>query len=202
VAETRPATTTEQGYVTKLLRAWSRGDASALDQLTPLVYAELRKLARFHMAHESPGHTLQPTALINEVFLKLVGISGAQWKSRKHFYAASSQIMRRILVDYARKKRSYKRGRETIRVSWQDAITKPADIPGATDVLMFDEALTRLEKIDSRKARILEAWFFSGMTIEEIANAMELGTSTIQRDLEFAKVWLARELGSIESHEE
>ena len=202
MAETGPATTTEQGYVTKLLRAWSRGDSSALDQLTPLVYAELRKLARFHMAHEAPGHTLQPTALINEVFLRLVGIAGAQWKSRKHFYAASSQIMRRILVDYARKKRSYKRGREAVRVSWQDAIAKPADIPGATDVLMFDEALTRLEKIDSRIARILEAWFFSGMTIEEIANAMELGTSTIQRDLEFAKVWLARELGSIEGHEE
>jgi RNA polymerase sigma factor (TIGR02999 family) len=190
--------TPEAGHVTKLLQEWSRGDRAALDRLTPLVYAELRKLARFHMAHEAPGHTLQATALINEAFLKLIGLSKPDWKSRKHFYGAASQIMRRVLVDYARKKRSVKRGRELKRVEWENVKTKPADLPAVTDVLMFDEALTNLEAIDSRKARVLEAWFFSGMTVEEIAETLEIGTSTVQRDLEFAKVWIARELTSIE----
>jgi RNA polymerase sigma factor (TIGR02999 family) len=190
--------TPEAGHVTKLLQAWSRGDGAALDQLTPLVYAELRKLARFHMAQEAPGHTLQATALINEAFLKLLGLSKPDWKNRKHFYGAASQIMRRVLVDYARKRRSVKRGRELKRVEWENVKTKAADLPAVTDVLMFDEALTKLEAIDSRKARVLEAWFFSGMTVEEIAETLEIGTSTVQRDLEFAKVWIARELTSIE----
>ena len=150
---------------------------------------------------EAPGHTLQPTALINEAFLKLVDIKKAGWKSRKHFFAAVSQIMRRVLVDYARKKRSVKRGREIKRVPLENAGTLTADMPAVTDVLVFDEALTRLEAIDSRKARVLEFWFFAGMTVEEIAGAMDIGTSTVQRDLDFAKVWLARELWSIESHD-
>jgi RNA polymerase sigma factor (TIGR02999 family) len=188
-----------QGQVTKLLQAWSRGDSSALNVLTPLLYVELQKIARFHMAHEAPGHTLQPTALINEAFLKLVGITN-DWRDRKHFLAVASQIMRRILVDYARKKRSYKRGRELKRVPWQEAITEPAAIPGVTDLLMFDEVLNRLEQIDPRKARVLEAWFFSGMTVEEIAQALEIGETTVYRDLEFSKVWIARELGGLENH--
>jgi RNA polymerase sigma factor (TIGR02999 family) len=189
----------ERGQVTKLLHAWSRGDSSALDRLTPLVYAELRKLARFHMAQEAPGHTLQPTALINEAFLELMGMSNADWKDRKHFFAAASKIMRSVLVDYARKKRSYKRGRDVRRALWDEALKRHSAVPAAHDVLMFDEALTRLEAIDSRKARVLEAWFFSGMTIEEIAELLDIGTTTVSRDLEFAKVWLARELGSIET---
>jgi RNA polymerase sigma factor (TIGR02999 family) len=160
---------------------------------------ELQKIARFHMAHEGAGHTLQPTALINEAFLKLVGIAN-DWKDRKHFLAVASQIMRRILVDYARKKRCYKRGRELKRVAWQEAITEPAAIPGVTDLLMFDEVLNRLEQIDPRKARVLEAWFFSGMTVEEIAQALEIGETTVYRDLEFSKVWIARELGGLENH--
>ena len=198
----KPPVSLEAGHVTKLLQAWSRGEPSALDVLTPLVYGELRKIARFHMAREAPGHTLQATALINEAFVRLVGLANADWKNRKHFFAAASQIMRRVLVDYARKKRSYKRGREVKRVPLDEVITQPASHPGVNDVLIFDEALTRLEKIDSRKARVLEAWFFSGMTIEEIATAFDLGTSTVTRDLDFAKVWLARELGSIEKHGE
>jgi|SoiMethySBSTD1v2_1073268.scaffolds.fasta_scaffold589177_2 RNA polymerase sigma factor (TIGR02999 family) len=196
MSEEQPVTL-PQGQVTKLLQAWNRGEPSALEALTPLVYAELRKIARFHMAHEAPGHTLQATALINEAFLRLMGVTN-DWKDRKHFLAAASQIMRRTLVDYARKKRSYKRGREMKRVSWQDAMTEPSAMPGVMDVLMFDEVLTRLEKIDSRKARVLEAWFFSGMTVEEIAQALNIGTTTVYRDLEFSKVWIARELGTIE----
>jgi RNA polymerase sigma-70 factor, ECF subfamily len=192
--------TIEEEQVTKLLQAWSRGNRAALDRLTPLVYAELRKLARTHMARELPGHTLQPTALINEAFLRLIHIREGDWKNRKYFFSAASQIMRRVLVDHARKKRSIKRGGEVKRVQWQDATMEPADTPSAIDILIFDEALTRLEARDSRKARVLEAWFFSGMTVQEIADAMDIGTSTVQRDLDFARVWVARELGNIANH--
>jgi len=193
---------TEQGQLTKLLRSWSEGNSSALDQLTPLIYGELRKLARFHMSHEAAGHTLQPTALINEAFLRLMDVNRADWKSRKHFYAAASQIMRRVLVDYARKKRSVKRGRQLKRVPFEEAIALPSDIPAAADIVAFDVALTRLAAIDARKAQAVEFWFFAGMTVEEIADALDIGASTVHRDLEFAKVWLARELGSIGSHEQ
>ena len=189
--------TLEQGKLTELLQAWSRGDKGALDQLTPLIYNELRKIARFHMSMESPGHTLQPTALINETFLKLVDLRKTNWQSQKHFLGAASQIMRRVLVDYARKKRSVKRGHEIRRVSLECAETLASGEPRSVDVLAFDEALSRLEALDSRKARVVEFWFFAGMTVEEIAGVMEIGTTTVQRDLNFAKVWLARELWGI-----
>lgn len=187
--------------ITKLLEAWSQGDADALNHLTPLIYAELRKLAHFHMSREGAGHTLQPTALINEAFLKLLKVREIDWKGRKHFYAITSQIMRRVLVDYARKKRSVKRGREAKRVPFEEAMSQPAYPPGASDILAFDGALTRLKLINSRQAQVMEFWFFAGMTIDEISEAMDIGVSTVHRDLEFAKVWLARELGSIGAHE-
>ena len=193
--------TLEQGKVTELLQAWSRGDTGALDQLTQLVYNELRKIARFHMSMESPGHTLQPTALINETFLKLFDLKKANWQSRKHFFGAASQIMRRVLVDYARKKRSVKRGREIKRVSLECAETLAQGEPASLDVLAFDEALSRLEALDLRKVRVVELWFFAGMTVEEIADMMEIGTTTVQRDLDFAKVWLARELWGTKGRE-
>jgi len=171
--------------------------------LTPLVYAELRRLARFHMSHEASEHTLQPTALINEAFMRILDIKQGHWPSRKHFFAAASQIMRRVLVDYARKKRSVKRGREFKRTPWDEAVELPvAATVGVTDVLAFDEALTRLEAHDARKARVLEAWFFSGQTMEEIAAAMDISETTVKRDLEFGKVWLLRELGSTQNHEQ
>ena len=185
-----------QAQLTKLLEAWSQGDPGALDELTPLIYGQLRKLAKFHMSRENAGHTLQPTALINEAFLRLVSVQHAEWKNRRHFYAASSQIMRRVLVDYARKKRSAKRGREAKHVPFEEALVKPDYAPAAADIVAFDEALTRLKAKDARKAQVLELWFFGGMTIEEIAEIMEISISTIRRDLDFAKVWLARELGS------
>ena len=185
-----------QAQLTELLEAWSRGDPAALDKLTPLIYGQLRKLAKFHMSRERPGHTLQPTALINEAFLRLVSVQHAEWKSRRYFYAAASQIMRRVLVDYARKKRSAKRGREAKHVPFEEALAKPDYAPAAADIVAFDEALTRLKENDARKAQVLELWFLGGMTIEEIAEIMEISISTIRRDLDFAKVWLARELGS------
>jgi RNA polymerase sigma-70 factor (ECF subfamily) len=193
--------TSGEGRVTKLLQAWGHGDRTALDQLVPLVHAELRKLARFHMSHEAAGHTLQPTALINEAFLKFVDINEIDWRDRKHFYAAASQIMRRILIDYARKKRSVKRGQDIKRVPLEDALIVSVEAQGVTDILALDEALTRLKRLDDRKARVVEFWFFSGMTVEEIADAMDIGTSTVQRDLDFAKVWIARELGRVEHHD-
>ena len=190
-----------QAQLTRLLEAWSQGDPEALDQLTPFIYAELRKLALFHMSREGPGHTLQPTALINEAFLKLLDFRRMDWKNRKHFYVVSSQIMRQILVDYARKKRSVKRGREVKRVSFEEAMAQPSYAPAATDVVAFDEVLTRFKLIAPRKAQLAEFWFFTGMTVEEIAETMEISISTVRRDLEFAKVWLTRELGSIGDHE-
>ena len=182
-----------EGQLTRLLQAWGQGDPEALDRLTPLIYGELRKLARFHMSREAAGHTLQPTALINEAFLKLIDIQQVDWKSRKHFYRAASQIMRRVLVDYARKKRSVKRGREAKRVPFEEAIARPTEM-AIVDIVAFDEAITRLAAIDSRKAQVVEFWFFAGMTVEEIATTMDIGTSTVNRDLEFSKVWLVREL--------
>jgi RNA polymerase sigma factor (TIGR02999 family) len=164
----------------------------------PVIYGELRKLARFHMSHEAPGHTLQPTALIHETFLKLVDLQQVDWKSRKHFYGAASQIMRRLLVDSARKKRSVKRGREVRRVSFDEAIAKPAAIP-VLDIVAFDEAMNRLAALDKRKAQVAEYWFFAGMSVDEIADAMGVGASTVRRHLDFAKVWLVRELQSIDT---
>src|SRR5207302_8071088 len=175
-----------EGQLTRLLQAWSQGDNNALDQLTPLIYGELRKLARLHMSREKPGHTLQPTALIHEAFLKLIDIKEADWPSRKHFFSAASIIMRRVLVDYARKKRSFKRGGTARHLSLEEAIEKPADIPGAVDIVAFDEALRRLAAIDARKVQVVQFWFFAGMTVEEIASMMGIGTSTLHRDLEFA----------------
>src|SRR5262245_41768564 len=153
------------------------------------------------MSREAPGHTLQATALIHEAFIKLLDIDEVDWKNRKHFFAAASQIMRRLLVDYARKKRSIKRGRQAKRVPFEEAIAQPAGLPAPVDIIAFDEALTRLADTDSRKAKVVEFCFFGGMTVEEIANTMDIGTSTVHRDLEFAKVWLARELGSSSAHE-
>jgi len=184
-----------EGQLTKLLQAWGQGDPEALARLTPLIYGELRKLARFHMSKEAVGHTLQPTALINEAFLKLIDIQKVDWKSRQHFYCAASQIMRRVLVDYARKKRSIKRGREAKRVPFEEAIAVSTEM-GIVDIVAFDEALTRLSAIDSRKVQVVEFWFYAGMSVEEIADTLDMGATTVRRDLEFAKTWLIRELRS------
>ncbi len=157
-----------QEQVTILLKAWIQGDPSALDNLIPLIYPELRKLARYHMSGERPNHTMQATALVHEAFMELVRMNAADWPSRKHFFAAVSQIMRRALVDYARKKRSYKRG------AGQDAI--PIDqiheLAGATgsadDMVTFDDAMRRLEAIDARKARVIELGFRNRTGVQDL----------------------------------
>ena len=183
-----------QAQLTKLLEAWSRGDSEALDQLTPLIYGELRKLANFHMSREGPDHTLQPTALINEAFLRLVSAQHTDWKGRRYFYAAASQIMRRVLVDYARKKRSAKRGRDAKRVPFEEAMARPDYAPAAADVVAFDEALTRLKAIGARKAQVVELWFFGGMTVEETAHVMNISPATVKREWATARAWLFRRI--------
>jgi RNA polymerase sigma factor (TIGR02999 family) len=186
----------EQEQLTKLLRDWSRGDRSALERLTPLIYNELRRLARGYMSREGPGHTLQPTALIGEAYIKLIEMPHPNWISRKHFYAATSKIMRHVLVDYAKKKRSIKRGGELKRVSLEVALDRPAGALTVIDLLVLDDALTQLGKIDPRKEAVIELGYFGGMTIEEIAETLDIATSTVNRDMDFGRAWLARALGS------
>jgi len=181
-----------QGQLSKLLRDWSGGDQSALERLTPLIYSELRKLARYHMSREGPGHTLQPTALIGEAYIKMVEMPQPDWKSRKHFFAATSKIMRNVLVDYAKKKRSNKRGGEMKRVPLEVALGRAAGAPAVIDLLVLDEALRKLGEIDPRKEEVIELSYFGGMTVQEIADTLDIGTSTVNRDLDFGKVWLAR----------
>jgi len=186
----------EQDQLTRLLTDLSHGDAAALEKLVPLIYGELKKLARFHMSREAPGHTLQPTALLNEAYLKFADMRHPAWKDRKHFFAAASQIMRHLLVDYARKKRTTKRGREAIRVPFEEAIAVSTDVP--IDFIALNEAMNRLADLDPRKAQVIELWFFGGLTVQEIADTLNIGTSTVHRDLEFGKVWIAREVQSID----
>jgi RNA polymerase sigma factor (TIGR02999 family) len=180
-----------QAQVTRLLRNWSNGDHGAFETLAPLIVGELRKIARFHMAKENPGHTLQPTALVNEAYLKLVDVGNADWKDRKHFYAAASKIMRELLIDYARKKRSIKRGGDVKKVPLEEAVARPSDVP-PIDLLVLNEALGQLQQVDPRKVQVVEMWYFGGLRIEEIADVLDVSAATVNRDIEFARVWLAR----------
>ena len=177
--------------VTKLLQAWNAGDQNALERLLPLVYAELRRVAHNQLRREKPGLTLQPTALVNEAYLRLVQITHMTWKSRAHFFAMCSRLMRQVLVDAARARRVAKRGGGVIRVSL-DADLLPART--APDVLALDEALEALEALDPRKCRVVELRFFTGLSVEETAEALDVSTDTVSRDWTFAKSWLFREL--------
>ena len=178
--------------VTQLLVAWGNGDQTALDQLMPLVYAELHRLAHRHIKKERPGHTLQTSALLNEAFLRLVDQRDVRWQSRAQFFGIAAQMMRRILVDHARAKGRAKRGGSDIRVSLDDAnmIAKGADL----DVIAIDEALERLAKIDEQQSRIVELRFFSGLTVEETAEVLKISPATVKRDWSMAKAWLHREI--------
>ena len=178
--------------VTKLLQAWNAGDQTALERLLPLVYAELRRVAHNQLRGEKPELTLQPTALVNEAYLRLVQITHMTWKSRAHFFAMCSRLMRQILVDAARARRVAKRGGGVIRVSL-DADLLPART--APDILALDEALEALEALDPRKCRVVELRFFTGLSVEETAEALDVSTDTVSRDWTFAKSWLFRELG-------
>jgi RNA polymerase sigma-70 factor, ECF subfamily len=178
--------------VTELLRAWSEGEQDALDRLTPLVYQELHRLARRHMARERPGHTLETTALVNEAYLELVDSVHASWQNRAHFFAVCAHVMRRILVDWARARQVFKRGGRARLIGLEEALVV-ADQPDPS-LVALDDALRALAELDARKARVVELRFFGGLAMGEIAAVLKISEETVQRDWKFAKSWLRREL--------
>jgi RNA polymerase sigma factor (TIGR02999 family) len=188
----------ETSQVTVLLRAWASGDGAALDRLAPLVYDELRRMARRYMRKERAGNTLQTTALVNEAYLRLVDVKNVSWSDRVHFYAVSAQMMRRILVDSARARASAKRGGAVKRVAHSTAVNfdEIPDLRSArgTELLAVDDALTRLAEFDPRKAKVIELRFFGGMSVEETAEVLKISPQSVMRDWKLAKAWLLREL--------
>ncbi len=178
--------------ITELLRAWSRGDEQALEELTPLVYRKLHEVAGAYMGRESPGHTLQTTALINEVYVRLVNLREVNWQDRAHFFAVCAQMMRRILTDFARSRRYVKRGADAPHVSLDEALTVSRDLP--KDIIALDLALNALAKFDPRASQVVELRFFGGLTLEETAEVLKVSAETVTRDWRMAKSWLLREL--------
>jgi RNA polymerase sigma factor (TIGR02999 family) len=178
--------------ITRLLQAWSEGEQSALEHLIPLVYEELHRLAHHYMAGEQPGHTLQTTALLNEAYLRLVDSPKLSWQNRAHFFAVSAQVMRRILVDWARSRQALKRGGEARPLELEEALVV-ADAPGA-DLVALDDALKALAALDPRKSEVVEFRFFGGLSVEETAEVLKVSPETVMRDWKFAKSWLRREL--------
>ena len=177
--------------VSKLLRAWSAGDQTALDGLTPIVYEELHRLAHHYMKHERPGHSLQTTALVNEAYMRLVDYTRMQWQNRAHFFAVSAQLMRRILVDHARRQ-NLKRGGGVPHVSLEEAALVGGD--RADDLVALDDAMNALARLDPRKVQVVEMRFFGGLSIEETAEVLKISPATVRRDWGSAKVWLYQEL--------
>lgn len=178
--------------VTQLLRAWSEGDQQALEKLTPLVYAELHRRAHWQMAHERSAQTLQTTALVNEIYVQLIDLRGVSWRDRAHFFALSSRLIRRVLIDAARAKAAQKRGGHSRHVELDDNLLVSQQ-PRA-DVIALDDALTALAAIDERKSRVVELRFFGGLGIEETAEVLKVSPDTVKRDWKLAKAWLRREL--------
>jgi RNA polymerase sigma-70 factor, ECF subfamily len=189
--------TPSERTVTQLLRAWSDGDGAALDTLVPVVEAELRRLARIYMSRERREHTLQPTALVNEVFLKLVDAAGIRWQDRAHFFGISARLMRRVLVDHARARGYQKRGGDVMRVTLDGQDIAAPDNP--IDVIALDRALEGLAAVDERKCRVVEMRFFAGLTVEETAAALNVSDDTVKRDWRIAKLWLLKFLAGDES---
>jgi RNA polymerase sigma factor (TIGR02999 family) len=178
--------------ITQLLVAWNNGDTLALERLTPLVHAELHRLARRYMAGERPGHVLQATALVNEAYMRLIDWKNVQWQNRAHFFGLAAQIMRRILVDFARAQRREKRGGDALRVSLSEAAGIAHE--RGPDLVALDDALRSLEKLDPRQARVVELCFFAGMSYKEAAESLNISVGTVRRDLNLAQAWLYREL--------
>lgn len=178
--------------VTQLLRAWSDGDKGALERLAPLVHKELHRLARRYMAGERPGHTLQVTALVNEAYLRLIDASQMRWQNRAHFFGVAAQLMRQILVDFARSRQSQKRGGEVIQVPLDEAlvVTKEKE----ADLVALDDALKALAAIDPRRSRLVELRFFGGLSVEETAEVLKTSPRTVLREWSLAQAWLYREL--------
>ena len=176
--------------VTQMLVAWSNGDQDVRDELMSVVYQELHRLAHHYMKRESPGHTLQTSALVNEAFLRLIDQKNVQWRNRAHFFGIAAQMMRRILVDYARQRRYAKRGGDAPRVTLNEEIIVPDQL--SADVVALDEALSDLAKFDDRKSKVVELRFFGGLSIEETAEVLAVSPGTVMRDWTLAKAWLKR----------
>jgi RNA polymerase sigma factor (TIGR02999 family) len=178
--------------ITDLLNAWSGGDREALDELIPLVYDELRRVARRARRREQPGHSLQTTGLIHEVYLKILGSKPLRWESRAHFFGLASRLMRQVLVDHARRKRSHKRGGAAARVTLDEALVACAN--PSPDLVTLDQALRALAALDERKGKVVELRFFGGLDVAETAQVLHVSPQTVKRDWRLAKVWLYREL--------
>jgi RNA polymerase sigma-70 factor (ECF subfamily) len=181
--------------VTQLLLDWKRGNSTALEQLTPLVYRELHRLAESYLRRERPGHTLQPTALIHEAYLRMVDQSPPQWENRSHFFGVAARLMRQILVDYARSHRAAKRGSGEEKVSLEEAVVFSKDRPAT--LVALDDALTALAAFDERKCQVIELRYFGGLSVEETAEAVGISVSAVGRELRLAEAWLHREMGTM-----
>jgi RNA polymerase sigma factor (TIGR02999 family) len=187
-----PMATPASRSVTDLLQAWSGGDTAALDRLVPIVYKELRRQAERFLRHESPGHTLQTTALVHEAYLRLVDQRQAHWQNRSQFFGVAAQLMRRILVDHARAHLAAKRGRPAVQVTLDEKVVETSGTD--LDLLALDDALTKLAQLDSQQARVVELRYFTGLGIEEAARALRVSPATVKRELAIARAWLKREL--------
>jgi RNA polymerase sigma-70 factor (ECF subfamily) len=176
--------------VTHLLAQWANGDERALEDLTPLVYKELRRLAASHLRKERKSHTLQPTALVHEAYLRLVDQSNPRWEDRSHFYGVAARLMRQILVEHARRKKAIKRAART--VSLEEAVSFHQE--RSRDLVALDSALNSLEKLDPRKCKAVELRYFGGLSMDEVAQALEVSAVTVRRDLRMAETWLHREM--------
>jgi RNA polymerase sigma factor (TIGR02999 family) len=180
--------------VTKLLIDWGNGDVSALDRLMPLVYGELRRVAQNQLRLENPGHTLQPTAVVHETYLRLVEQQGAEWRNRAQFFAISAQLIRRILIDHARQRHAAKRGGMAMRLELDSSIVAPQS--DVVDAIALDNVLQELAGLDSQQSRVVELRFYAGLSIEETALALGISEATVSRDWVTAKAWLYRRLKS------
>ena len=178
--------------LTQLLVAWSNGDESALAQLVPIIHSELHRLAHHYMSRERPGHLLQTSALVNEAYVRLIDWKNVRWQNRAHFFGVAAQLMRRILVDFARDRQYLKRGGNALQVSLSEAASLL--VQRSADFVALDEALTALAEIDPRKVQIVEMRFFAGLSVEEVADFLNISKETVMRDWRLAKVWLLRQL--------
>jgi RNA polymerase sigma factor (TIGR02999 family) len=185
------------GEITQLLQGWRGGDRKALNALLPVVYKELRRLAHFQLRQERPDHTLQSAALVNEAYVRLIGLNPPQWEGRSHFFAIAAQLMRQILVDYARRHRAGRRGGGEAKLSLDDATMLSPVKEKDLDVLALDDALKALAQIDARKAQVVELRFFGGLNFDEAAEVLKVSATTVARDWSTARAWLHREM----SHE-